>query len=204
MCYVLYNSFITVVDNTTVNAESLNPPVFEKSDPKFKHLFFFFSFSFFTCAFFFSFFHTFVEFQVPLTPPGPDCSHLRSNLVPLLFDFATNATFFSQVWRSTNKNARNHNHFLPIHVDRTLCRKSLHDFHFVSVCVIKFHSVNVRIQASKRIFLEHEPYTVNVYSMFIRFCYRYHFPFMGPAECARRVSVKEEKLNTHRNIVKIF
>ena len=45
--------FITVVDNITVNAQPLSPPICDKIAPFFP-------------------FHIFVDFRVPLPPLGPD------------------------------------------------------------------------------------------------------------------------------------
>ena len=58
---------ITIVDNTTVNAEPLNPSIFEKIAPHFPPKVFSHNFVFLLRFLFI--FHIFVDFRVPLPPP---------------------------------------------------------------------------------------------------------------------------------------
>ena len=77
LCYVLYVIFITFVENTSVNAQPLSPPIFQKIAPDFKNKVFlccFFTFAFFILV------HIFVNFRLPLPTPWP-------RLVPFVVDF---------------------------------------------------------------------------------------------------------------------
>ena len=78
LCYVLYAIFITFVDKTTVNAQPLSPPIFEKIAPHFKNN----VFSYFgSLRLRFLYFFIFVLiFGCPFPPPWP-------RLVPFVVDF---------------------------------------------------------------------------------------------------------------------
>ena len=66
MCYFLYNMFSTIFYNTTVSAQPLNPPIFEKIAPRFKTNVFH---CFGSLRLRFSFVYICVDFRVPLVPP---------------------------------------------------------------------------------------------------------------------------------------
>ena len=105
-CAMFYMSiFITFVEKTSVNAQPLSSPIFEKMAPDFKNKVFFL-FCFFTFAFFILF-HIFVNFRLPLPPPGPDWSHLWSILVPFLFGFGRS-------WRTKQS-------FEPVSINTDAC-----------------------------------------------------------------------------------
>ena len=77
MCYVLYTIFITVVDNTTVDAQPLSPPIFDKiAIFQTKRLSYFVSF----LLRFFLLFQVFVDFRIPPGQIGPICDRFGSHV----------------------------------------------------------------------------------------------------------------------------
>ena len=88
LCYVLYTIFITFVDKTSVNAQPLSSPIFEKISPNFKNN----VFSYFgSLRFrFFHLFAIFVNFRVPLAPSlgqiGPICVRVWFHFCSMLVE----------------------------------------------------------------------------------------------------------------------
>ena len=88
VCYLLYNTFITsffsFFSNTTINAQPLSPPLFEKIAAQLKtNVFIILVIC--VCIFFFCIFY--LMFEYPLPPLGPDWSHFGPNVVLLMVDF---------------------------------------------------------------------------------------------------------------------
>ena len=88
LCYVLYAICIIFVDKTTVNAQPLSPPNFEKIAPHFKNN----VFSYFaSLRLRFLLFHIFVDFRLPLPPfplgqIGPICDRFWSHVCSVLVE----------------------------------------------------------------------------------------------------------------------
>jgi hypothetical protein len=105
LCYVLYVIFITFVEKTSVNAQPLSPPIFEKIAPDFKNnVFSYFAYLRLRFLYFFIFSLIFgCPFPPFLAQIGPICGRFWSHVAPEPRDHATQQATITTAWRNARK-----------------------------------------------------------------------------------------------------